>query len=195
MYYPNFSKIHLIRYKIMCSSNNFEWKQGFPFLITSQKVYEPYRTYLVLYVRHLTGHSILKCHRSKVDQAVDPQCRFAKKEESGEGAYHPGWTALLFKSRDFFKYFGIIDPHPYQQSGNSLLARKYMNLGASFKAALGDSAIHSPGLGPRSTHPSSPLLFRVQCRTNGSVPVSQHSNLNSAQVAERKTVRPICLME
>ena len=39
---------------------------------------------LGLCIRHLTGHSFLRYHRSKVDQAIDPHCRFcsASKEES-----------------------------------------------------------------------------------------------------------------
>ena len=42
------------------------------------------RTDLGLCVRHLTGHSFLQYHRSKVDQAIDPRCRScpAMKEES-----------------------------------------------------------------------------------------------------------------
>ena len=42
------------------------------------------RTDLGLCIRHLTGHSFLRYHRSKVDQAIDPHCRFcdADKEES-----------------------------------------------------------------------------------------------------------------
>ena len=39
---------------------------------------------LGLCIRHLTGHSFLRYHRSKVDPEVDPHCRFcpADREES-----------------------------------------------------------------------------------------------------------------
>ena len=42
------------------------------------------RTDLGLCKRHLTGHSFLKYHRSKVDPSVDPHCRLclADREES-----------------------------------------------------------------------------------------------------------------
>ena len=41
---------------------------------------------LGLCIRHLTGHSFLKYHRSKVDPAVDPQCRLC--QEANEESAH-----------------------------------------------------------------------------------------------------------